>query len=260
MLPFQDGQHIVSLQYQPSELIPFTPDRKNSIVDVSCTDNYGRQFIVEMQMYWTDSFQNRVLLNAAKVYVKQLEKGGKYNNMHPVYVLSFLNDTFDPNPLSYYHNYKIVDIDNTTMQMNGMQFVFIELPKFQPANRAEKKLYNLWLTFLTQIKEGSSQVPPELLEEQVTIDALSCLERNSYTQAQLKAYDKYWDDICFERSICADFEAKGLAEGEEKKLREMVLIGNRNGLSVEQMQKYFNLDKEIITEILASNSDLTGIK
>jgi hypothetical protein len=27
------------------------PAKKNSIIDVRCKDNYGRQFIVEMQMY-----------------------------------------------------------------------------------------------------------------------------------------------------------------------------------------------------------------
>jgi hypothetical protein len=32
-----------------------------------------RQFIVEMQMLWTDSFMNRVLFNASKAYVKQLK-------------------------------------------------------------------------------------------------------------------------------------------------------------------------------------------
>ncbi|MDR1406418.1 MAG: Rpn family recombination-promoting nuclease/putative transposase, partial [Tannerella sp.] len=54
MLPLAANQRIVSLTYQPGELIPEIPLLKNSIVDVCCTDNGGRRFIVEMQMHWTD--------------------------------------------------------------------------------------------------------------------------------------------------------------------------------------------------------------
>jgi hypothetical protein len=44
-------------------MVPENPGKKNSIVDVRCTDGRGRQFIVEMQLYWNPWFQQRVLLN-----------------------------------------------------------------------------------------------------------------------------------------------------------------------------------------------------
>ncbi|MDR1886283.1 MAG: Rpn family recombination-promoting nuclease/putative transposase, partial [Prevotellaceae bacterium] len=53
MLPLEEHRQIVSLQYSPPEFIPEIPVLKDSIVDVRCTDNTGRQFIVEMQMFWT---------------------------------------------------------------------------------------------------------------------------------------------------------------------------------------------------------------
>jgi predicted transposase/invertase (TIGR01784 family) len=74
MLPFDESQQIVDVSYETGELIPELPNLKNTIVDVRCTDTTGRQFIVEMQMSWTDSFKQRVLLNASKAYVKQLDK------------------------------------------------------------------------------------------------------------------------------------------------------------------------------------------
>ena len=49
MLPLD--KLIVSIEYLPSELTPTIPEKKNSIVDVRCTDQTGRQFIVEMQMF-----------------------------------------------------------------------------------------------------------------------------------------------------------------------------------------------------------------
>ena len=51
LLPFKnDDELIESVTYLQPEMVPENPLRKNSIVDVRCRDNRGRQFIVEMQM------------------------------------------------------------------------------------------------------------------------------------------------------------------------------------------------------------------
>jgi len=56
ILPLETNQKIESIEYLPAELAPTIPLFKYSMVDVRCLDNMGRQFIVEMQMLWTDSF------------------------------------------------------------------------------------------------------------------------------------------------------------------------------------------------------------
>ena len=266
MLPLEPSQQIVTLHYQPSELVPEIPALKDSIVDVHCIDNTGRQFIVEMQMYWTDSFQSRVLFNASKAYIKQLDSAKEYRFLQPVYALSFVNEIFDRNTSDYYHDYKIVNIADREKQLEGLEFVFIELPKFHPVNRAEKKLYDLWLTFLTQIKEGAEAVPPELLEEEVTKEAVQYLESSSYTRRQLDAYDRYWDSIRTERMYYLDAlytglkegreegraegRAEGLKEGLEKSLENVVINGKRQGFSLEQISALTGLHIERIVEIL----------
>ncbi|MCL1933720.1 MAG: Rpn family recombination-promoting nuclease/putative transposase, partial [Candidatus Azobacteroides sp.] len=45
---------IVDIEYQTSELLPQLEILRLSIVDVRCTDSDGRQFLVEMQMYWSE--------------------------------------------------------------------------------------------------------------------------------------------------------------------------------------------------------------
>ena len=68
---------VVSLEYQSGEIPPpLAFVMRNTIVDVRCTDSAGRQFIVEMQMHWTDGFKRLVLFNASKAYVMQLGKAG----------------------------------------------------------------------------------------------------------------------------------------------------------------------------------------
>ena len=77
----------------------------------------------------------------------------------------------------YYHYYKIVNIRNTEKQIEGLEFLFVELPKFKPLNRAEKKLHELWLRFLTEINENTNEVPKELLENELTREAVGYMER-----------------------------------------------------------------------------------
>jgi predicted transposase/invertase (TIGR01784 family) len=223
---------IVSIEYQTGELIPEIYDLRNSIVDVNCTDSEGRQFIVEMQMYWTDSFKSRVLFNASKVYVKQLGKAQEFELLQPVYAINFVNEIFEKSPEmkeEYYHYYKIVNIKDTEKQIKGLEFLFIELPKFKPQNRAEKKLHELWLRFLTEINEGTKDVPQELLENKYTREAIEYVELAAYSKDELDVYDKWKLSAITQRSAFADATKagikQGLKEGEEKGIK----IGRKEG-------------------------------
>ena len=69
LLPLSEEEQIHETEYLPTELVPQLEGGKNTIVDVLCTDVRGRKFCVEMQMEWSDAFQQRVLFNASKLYV-----------------------------------------------------------------------------------------------------------------------------------------------------------------------------------------------
>ena len=218
MLPLEGDRKIVSLEYLPAEMTPEIPEKKNSVVDVRCKDGTGRQFIVEMQMFWTDSFTSRVLLNASKAYVKQLNRGEGYSFLQPVYALGFVNEVFAPSIPDYYHHYRIVNIKNTEQRIKGLEFVFIELPKFKPGNLGERKLHELWLRFLTEIRENTQKAPDELIQDSATNEALRYLEEGAYSEAELYAYDKYWDAVMVEKDIRHDSLLMGRAEGEAERL------------------------------------------
>ena len=81
LLPLSEEEQIHEIKYLPTELVPQLEGGKNTIVDVLCTDVRGRKFCVEMQMEWSDAFQQRVLFNASKLYVSQAKKGGKYSEL-----------------------------------------------------------------------------------------------------------------------------------------------------------------------------------
>ncbi|MDR2621227.1 MAG: Rpn family recombination-promoting nuclease/putative transposase, partial [Dysgonamonadaceae bacterium] len=54
LLKFEDGGIIVGIEYLKDELVPDSPLKRRSVVDVRCKDNNGRQFIIEMQIEWID--------------------------------------------------------------------------------------------------------------------------------------------------------------------------------------------------------------
>ncbi len=74
MLPLEEGEEIDTVEYLSPELVPENPVRKDTIVDVRCKDKRGRQFLVEMQMIWSEEFKARVMFNASKAYVHQLQR------------------------------------------------------------------------------------------------------------------------------------------------------------------------------------------
>jgi predicted transposase/invertase (TIGR01784 family) len=268
MLPLE--KPIIDIEYHTGELLPELADvLRHTIVDVRCTDSEKRQFIVEMQMYWSESFKSRVLLNASKAYVMQLDKTEEFKLLKPVYALNFVNDTFEKSPEmkdEYYHLYKIVNIKNTEKQIEGLEFLFLELPKFKPMNRAEKKLHELWLRFLTEINESTQDIPDELLENEYTREAVGYMEKSAYTKEQLAAYDKLKIAAMTERSAINDALHKGEAIGLEKgkaigveegkaigkteEKEQVVIKGHLAGLSLEAISNITELTIEQIIEIL----------
>ncbi len=212
LMPFEEEQYIESLEYLNPELVPEIPVLKNSIVDVRCVDNNGRQFIIEMQMLWTDSFKSRVLFNASKAYVSQIDKGIKFESLCPVYSLNLINDIYLKDDPDYYHHYSIVNIENSAEKIDGLEFIFIELPKFKPTSITEKRMAVLWLRFLTEYEENLPEIQ-ELRESEEIQQAILILDKFSYSPAELAAYEKYWDAVRTERSMLSDSEKKGIEKG-----------------------------------------------
>ena len=216
LLPLKDDERVESIEYWPAEKIPDrTEAEKYSIVDVCCRDNKKREFIVEMQMSWTESFKKRVLLNASKAYVAQTNKGMKYKNLQPVYALNFVNAEFLKDVDDYYHYYHLVHDKYTDKVIDGLHLIFVELPKFKPQTISERKMQVLWLRFLTEINDRTQEAPAELLENAEVSEALEILERAAFTDAEMRAYDKFWDEVSSLRTIEGDWEDK-LKEAEAK--------------------------------------------
>lgn len=245
LLPLKRNQQIKSIEYLPTELVPVDPLHKDTIVDVRCRDVEGRQFVVEMQMAWTDAFKQRVLFNASKAYVSQAEMGCKYEDLQPVYSLNLVNEIFEKDMKEYKHNYHIVHDKRTKKVIEGLCFTFIELPKFHPHTMKEKRMTVLWLRFLTEINDKTQEVPAELLESPEISKALEEVKISAFTAEELRAYDKFWDRVSSEKTL---MEGR-YDEGKQDKTLEIAQNLKSAGMDVDTICKMTGLSKEEIEEL-----------
>lgn len=250
LLPLSDEEQIVEIKYLPNELVPELYGRKNTIVDVLCQDVSGRKFCVEMQMEWSNAFMKRVLFNASKLYVTQLQKAEEYETLKPVYSLNLVNEIFEKDmPDCFIHNYRIVHDKDTKKVIEGLHFTFIELPKFTPHTFLEKRMSVLWLRFLTEIDSDTREVPADLLESPEISKALEEVKVSSFTDAELRTYDKFWDTIRTEKTLLKDKYEKGMEKGaiDEKIATAQRLLAM--GLSVNQVATATQLTLEHIEKL-----------
>ncbi len=281
LLPLEPDGEIMEVEYLTPEMVPENPGKKYSIVDVRCKDKQGRQFIVEMQLYWNPYFQQRVLLNASQLLPclgevpagrrgidpqVQLDRNEDYRLIQPVYCLSLVNDVgFKSGPDEFYHDYAIVNTEHPERRIEGLRFIFVELPKFKPKTIKEKKMAVLWLRFLTEIGGDSPDVPAELLDNELTRKALDIVEKSAMSEAQLYSYEQFWRAVIDEQALIAGGynrgRAKGLAEGEAKGRAEGEAKGREHekietarrmkekGFSPSDIAELTGLDIEVVRKI-----------
>jgi predicted transposase/invertase (TIGR01784 family) len=222
-----------------------------------------------MQMCWNDSFSNRLVFNAAKAYVRQLDIGENYDLLQPVYGLGITNDIFDYKTQEFYHHYQTINRKNTDEVIQGLEFVLVELPKFKPERWVDRKMAVLWLRFLKEIKGQTSTVSEDLLSDKNISKALNLCEVGAFKPEELAAYEKYWDIVSTEKAMLSTSYAKGeafgvekgraeglaegIAKGRAEELKNMVISGARNGFTIAQIQAITNLPEEKIEEILIAN-------
>ena len=91
----------------------------------------------------------------------------------------------------------------------------------------------------------------ELIQQQQYLPTTEELEISDFSDAELRAYDKFWDSVSVERTLIDDSYQKGKEEGMEKGIAEGMEKGMKQG-----MEKGMNLRSlEIARKMLAKGMD-----
>ena len=234
LLPLSEEEQIHEIEYLPTELVPENNSYRYAIANILCTDTKGNKLCVVIRMEWSKFFEQRVQFLASELYVDSAIKQVKYFAQYPTYSLNLISETFKYNTPDFIHNYRIVYGKDTHQVINGLHFTFIELPKFNPQTIVNNRMMVLWLRFLTEIDEDTKEIPSDLLNDPEIGKAVEELEISGFTDAELRAYDKFWDSVSVERTLLDDRYQKGMekgrAEGMEKGMNQRSLEIARNML------------------------------
>ena len=220
LLPLSEEEQIHEIKYLPTELVPENNSYRYAITNILCTDAKSNKFCVVIRIEWSDAFQQRVQFLASELYVNPAIKQVKYFAQYPTYSLNLINDIFAHDTPDFIHNYRIVHDKDSNKVIEGLHFTFIELPKFTPHSIADKRMMVLWLRFLTEINSDTKEIPADLLNDPEIGKAVEELEISGFTDAELWAYDKFWDSVSVERTLIDDSYQKGIEKGIEKSMNQ----------------------------------------
>jgi len=123
----------------------------------------------------------------------------------------------------------------------------------------------LWLRFLTEIDRDTEEIPAELLENPDTSKALKILEKSAYNEAELRAYEYYWDAVYNERGAIRHGYKQGLEQGMEQGMERGLEQGLKQGLeqgrAEGERQKSLEIARRMKSKGVPSEdiADMTGL-
>ena len=93
----------------------------------------------------------------------------------------------------------------------------------------------------------------ELIHLQQYLPSVEELEISGFTDAELRAYDKFWDSVSVERTLLDDRYQKGMEEGMEK--------GRAEGMEEGMSQRSLEIARKMLAKGMdeASIMDMTGL-
>ena len=97
----------------------------------------------------------------------------------------------------------------------------------------------------------------ELLHQEQYLPSVEELEISGFSDAELRAYDKFWDSVSVERTLLDDRYQKGMEEGMEKGMEK----GRAEGIEEGMSQRSLEIARKMLAKGMdeASIMDMTGL-
>ena len=267
---------IRAITFLPTIQDPEVAANKQSIVDVLCQDQHGVQYIVEMQVTATTGFQKRAQYYASKAYSGQLFAGDDYQKLRDVIFLAITNFTMFPEEAAIKSDHLILNSDTYTHKLQGLRFIFIELPKFTKKIEELTSIRDKWYYYLKYAPSTTPEAYWQLVKDSPALKrAYDELERFSWSAEELTKYDQIIKrDKDNASAWIAHFQkgeekgrqegkAAGLEEGEKKGIEKGLKEGREEGIQQEKLEiaKQMlskGLDMQLICEMTGLSEQRIG--
>lgn len=185
-----------------------TIDSRSGVFDLSCTDENGNQFIVEMQLGDAPHFVQRMKFYALHKFNTVVEKGEfDYANLPKIYAIAILQKNILPT--THFHTIANLRSEHGEIIDSQMTFIIVELAKFgKQVAEIETDLDKLVYTMKTLHTTQPTQYPAFWNEEWLK-RAIDELDTRKMT-AEERAY--------FARVTAANAEA---VNAEKKRIKDI---------------------------------------
>ena len=263
-----DGKQVVKdVMYLNSENVGDIYTDRKAIFDVYCEGENGEKFIVEMQNAYQTYFKDRSLFYSTFPIREQAPKGNDWNfKLNHVYTIALLN--FDMNDEAFdkakiRHHVQLCDTATHKVFYDKLEFIYVEIAKFNKSLDELKTLYEKWLFALKNLYKLNER--PKALRDKVFDRLFEEAEIAKFTKQELREYEAskiaYRDiknsiDTAKREGIAEGWEKgvkKGMADGLEKGIEkgklEMIKAMLANNISAEQIIKISGLPKEQIEQL-----------
>jgi predicted transposase/invertase (TIGR01784 family) len=195
LLELEGDHRIKELSYLPSEKKVPIQNLKLSIVDAHCQDHRGVYYVVEMQVFHAEGFEERVVYNAAKTFVTQLRVSQNYPELEDVVGVSICGFSLWPHPKDE-RDERIPMLSRWRMReqhtgsqrgLGQLQYVFLELPKYEGGDEPVS-IVDRWAYFFREA-ENLEMIPPALDMEPFR-EAFEVARVASFTAEEWMVYDR----------------------------------------------------------------------
>jgi len=236
-----------------------TKELKYSILDIRCTDQLKRQFIIEIQVKAQEFFPKRIQYYRAQAIARQLKAHVKYDAIMPVILVSILDFDMLSYP-EYLNSYSLQHDVHHTLELSLVSYVFVELKKFHLALAELATIQEKWVYFIKHANELDA-IPKELATTIEFEEAFELLKSGNLSEAELAIYDKALDSRRVELDALATAEAKGIAEGKAEGIAEGKAEGIAEGKAEGERQAKRQLAKNLLAEKMSVDlvAKLTGL-
>jgi len=215
ILQKKDGEKILQVKISDPNNQPLALEYKLSIVDVRCTDEQGKHYIVEMQVAAQRDFFSQVQYYSALALSRQLKKGWEYRKLKSIISVNVVDFKLNTDSKEYLTHHLTIDSSTGKQSLKLFEFHFIELSKFQKKLSQLKTIEDKWIYLLKNAAKMEAK-PKSLSQEEEIEHALQILNMATWSDKEHENYEKFLDAERVVKDVRETAIAKANAQGLEK--------------------------------------------
>ena len=236
---------------QEVDLGRFSPYEKAGSLDIQAVLNDGIVVDIEMQVDDKHNIIARTMFYGAKQITRFTAKGEEYKNIKKIIMINILNYELFPFDDYITKVINVIEEHREYVVMDGIEWYFIELPKFRKSSPDMNEKVNQWLAIIDDMDEElikMAEQKNELLRN-VKVEFVE-LSGEEETRRIEELKDKWERD--YKSGVSYAMEQgreQGREQGKKSKSIEIAKKMLKSGADIEFIMECTNLSKEEIEKL-----------